>query len=224
MTNHIYTITTFELGFKYANRNRSADGAYHSFYKRTSKAQRQYLTTLSSNTTGWFSRLEDAQNSVICNDLDLHEQSNDYVVIEKLEEGPISCLGLEQWWYKWDEGKYKPCKCPEDFKAIIGFWNRTDRYKNDIPKIEFEYPLDDFSLTCAKDQHSGCCCCCKHQGKVHNHCMFTIHKKIGKCSCGKSLGFYICNISMVMQADDGRVFLNGHHGFCEMYEERPKKV
>lgn len=222
---YIYVITTLEVGYKYANRNRSADGAYHSFHKRTSKTQRQYLTPLSTNTIGWFSDLKEAQNSVASNDLDMHEQSNQYVLIEKLVEGPCSIIDEEQWWYKWhgpnsDKGKYKPCKPPEGCVGIIGYWNRTDRHKETVPRIEFDYILDSFSMVCAKEQFKGCCCSCKHHGVVHNHCSFTTHKK-GKCTCSKELGFYVCGIPMVM--GEKLVHLSGPHGYCEMYDELSKK-
>jgi len=217
------------IGYKYVNRNRSADGTYHSFFKRTSKTQQEYLSTLSSSSIGWFSDLKDAQNSVIHNDFDMHEQNNQYVLIEKLVEGPYSCIDTEQWWYEWeykrqdsknDDGKYKLCKPPECCKGIIGYWNRTDSNKNRIPRIEFDYLLGSSSTICAKTKFNECCCSCKNHKLVHNHCDYTIRKK-SKCSCSKELGFYVCCAPL---SSNKTAYLSGPHGYCELYDKDSKTI
>ena len=130
----VYVITTLRFGYKYSNQKRSADGIYHSFYKRTSPSQKRYFTITRIRTWGWFSDLKTAQECVKENWADIYEGEYDRAVIEKVEEGIINLAGEpKEWWYKWvgswKKGGYKPWKKPPEYDNIIGFMNRMKNIK-----------------------------------------------------------------------------------------------
>jgi len=119
--NFIYVITAIQFGYKYANEHRSKDGAYHSYYKRTSKSQLKVFKILKSSTCGWFTNLKTAKKFVLNNWNDIHEQNNNAVVIEKVPEGIT--LPIREWWYEWDGKKYIPAKKPKEYEGVICFWS-----------------------------------------------------------------------------------------------------
>jgi len=127
--NHIYVVTTLRFGYKYINPNRSGDGKYHSFEKRTSPKQRRYFTIIKHRTWGWFKNLGQARTAIENNWGDIYEGEYNYAVIEKVTDGILHSgeLSLE-YWYKWHgswrKGKYKRWKKPKRYDNIIGFMTR----------------------------------------------------------------------------------------------------
>ena len=127
--NHVYVVTTLRFGYKYGNRKRSGDGRFHSFYKRTSKTQRKYFTTVSERTWGWYKSLEEAQKCVEENWCDIYEGEYTHAVIERISEGVLHAADTpDEWWYKWhgtwEKGRYKKWKKPEQYSNIICLMNR----------------------------------------------------------------------------------------------------
>lgn len=124
-----YVVTTLDFGLKYFNIKRSKDGYFHSFYKRTSKSQRERFTITKSRTWGWYSSLEEAQKCVLENHCDIYEGDYNYAVIEEVKEGVLHGLACpKEWWYKWkgswENGSYKPWKKPKEYDNVIFFMNR----------------------------------------------------------------------------------------------------
>lgn len=120
--NFIYVITAIQFGYKYANEHRSKDGAYHSYYKRTSKGQKKLFRALKRLTCGWFTDLKTTKKFVENNWNDIREQSNNSVVIEKIPEG-VTTMPTREWWYAWDGKKYISSKKPKEYEGIICFWS-----------------------------------------------------------------------------------------------------
>ena len=130
----IYIVTTMKLGYKYRNINRSTDGYYHYYRKRTNLKQKKVFSILSKTTVGWYSKLEYAQKCIEINDCDIHELDQDYAVIEKIAEGTYSgCTIPKEWWYKWkgkpDKGKYVPTSKPKKYDRIICFYGNIEKRK-----------------------------------------------------------------------------------------------
>jgi hypothetical protein len=120
----IYVVTNIHFGYKYADKDRNADGKFHSYEIRTSKTQRKYFTIIDKNTVGWFKKFEDAEKSVLENCLDMYEGEYEYTVIEESFEGLLS-FDDKGHWYKWngtwEEGGYKKSKKPKTFSNVVGF-------------------------------------------------------------------------------------------------------
>jgi len=125
MTKYIYTITAMKFGLKYSNTNRSKDGYFHSFERRTSPTQKKHFTIIRKRTWGWFDSLKNAQKAVSADgNFILENMYFPEVVIEKIANGFLFDIPKE-WWYKWQgtekKGKYKPWKKPKQYKNVIGF-------------------------------------------------------------------------------------------------------
>lgn len=126
----IYVITTMQFGMKYLNKNRSADGYYHSYEKRLSESQREYFTIIRKRTWGWYSKLDDARDCVAGNITDIHEEGYyQYALIEGISEGVLYGGNSPiEYWYKWNGnnkyGWYKPTKKPKKYENIIGFMDQ----------------------------------------------------------------------------------------------------
>lgn len=73
-----------------------------------------------SRTFGYYKTFEDCDESLKCNNCDMHEHLYVYAVVEKIEEG-IHPLALERWWYKYDteKGGFFPMEEPEFMKHYI---------------------------------------------------------------------------------------------------------
>jgi len=70
----------------------------------------------SSRCWGWYRKLKDAIIAVVENHTDIHEDSYDYAVIEKVPEGVIP-MSEDIKWFVWegdpDKGKYVECPKPK---------------------------------------------------------------------------------------------------------------
>lgn len=122
---YIYVVTAMKFGLMYLNQRRSKDGKYHSFKKRTSKTQREYLGIIQQRTWGWFSTLKSAKAvTEWASDFILEEMSYPEVVIERISEGIMSGKPKE-WWYKWKgtekRGRYVSWKKPEEYRCVVNF-------------------------------------------------------------------------------------------------------
>jgi len=78
----------------------------------------------SSTMVGWFSTKEDAICAVIRNDMDIHEDTYNYVVIEEVCEGLYGEGEDVQYWYVWndDDNKYELCEQPSFAYGTIHFY------------------------------------------------------------------------------------------------------
>lgn len=73
---------------------------------------------------GWYETYEEAERSVLFNDLDIHEGSETYAVIEELRPGPYPCPPTSTHWFEWNEDKREYMKLsatPKAFKSICNF-------------------------------------------------------------------------------------------------------
>ncbi len=123
----IHIVTTIQFGYMFLNKERSADGIFHSYRKRLSETQRKYFTLIESVTWGWYSDFKTAEKSVLENWGDIFEGNLSYAVIETVSEG-ITNLPKETW-YKWrgplqgKTGGYKPgAKKPKKYERTAKFW------------------------------------------------------------------------------------------------------
>lgn len=72
-------------------------------------------------TVGYYLDFENAENSVIYNDLDINEDGYyPYAVIEEVSEGLYTVPRIE-FWYKWINDKYERIDKPEEIKCICAF-------------------------------------------------------------------------------------------------------
>jgi hypothetical protein len=61
-----------------------------------------------------------ASKAALRNDSDMHEQSYDYLVIEKMSSGVMQIAEQVQW-YRWVKGKWKDCSVPKFAKGIVNW-------------------------------------------------------------------------------------------------------
>jgi len=72
-----------------------------------------------SRCVGYYTNFADADEDVKNNNLDIHEYTYTYAVIEKMEEG-LYPLAKERWFYEWDGG-YKPMEEPKELIFYTNF-------------------------------------------------------------------------------------------------------
>lgn len=124
---YVYTITGIRFGYKYANKHRSKDGKYHSFYARTNKTQEKYFTIVDERVWGCCSTLIEAKKTVTkyAPEWILEDMCYTSVVIERYPMTGVVYDPPKEWWYHWEgdeeTGKYVPGEKPKEYKGIIGF-------------------------------------------------------------------------------------------------------
>ena len=77
--------------------------------------------TMGIRCMGYYFKLEDAISSVTNNELDIHEETFNYVVVESCCEGVYASGDMnEQYWFEWnkEQEKYQSCDCPEHYKNM----------------------------------------------------------------------------------------------------------
>lgn len=74
----------------------------------------------SSRCVGYYHSYIEAYQTVIENELDIHETSNRHVVIEKVREG-LYPETVEEAWFTWIDGKYEETEKPEKFESTANW-------------------------------------------------------------------------------------------------------
>ena len=71
-------------------------------------------------TFGWFAEYDTAEEAVLHNEGDIHENYYTHVVIERVREG-IHPLARDQWWFAWSVNAWIKCAKPQWAERICNW-------------------------------------------------------------------------------------------------------
>ena len=89
-------------------------------FQKIEKSDTKYPNIINRRCVGYFTDFNEAENAVLENFSDIHENMYDYVIIEEMEPG-LKLSDITRSLYHWNGNSYEKIDIPETLKYLSNF-------------------------------------------------------------------------------------------------------
>lgn len=89
-------------------------------FQKIEKSNTKYPNIINRRCVGYFADFDEAENAVLENFSDIHENMYDYVIIEEMEPG-LKLSDITRSLYHWNGNSYEKIDIPETLKYLSNF-------------------------------------------------------------------------------------------------------
>lgn len=89
-------------------------------FQKIEKSDTKYPNIINRRCVGYFNDFDEAENAVLENFSDIHENMYDYVIIEEMEPG-LKLSDITRSLYHWNGNSYEKIDIPETLKYLSNF-------------------------------------------------------------------------------------------------------
>ena len=89
-------------------------------FQKIEKSNTKYPNIINRRCVGYFAHFDAAENAVLENFSDIHENMYDYVIIEEMEPG-LKLSDITRSLYHWNGNSYEKIDIPETLKYLSNF-------------------------------------------------------------------------------------------------------